>query len=135
MVPIRELKSCREVYIERQGYRLSLAHPLQSFKLVQSTIERAFQTGFVPSVTARMSYRKSFARVSLGLCLKLGRQRSLMSPNSYANHFPNPLQRFGTLRRIGSKHLEVMVHVFPRFENDIRSLLVRAIREGLNAVK
>src|SRR5208282_373150 len=53
--------------------------------------------------------------------------------NRYVDHLSNPPQRFGTGRRIESKHLEVMGHVLPGFEDDIRPLLKGAIREGLNA--
>ena len=34
LVPIAEPRSCREVYIERRGYGLSLTNPLGSFELV-----------------------------------------------------------------------------------------------------
>ena len=48
--------------------------------------------------------------------------------------FSKPSQRIGTLRRLVSEDLEVMRHVFPAFEDDIRSLILAVIGECPNAV-
>jgi hypothetical protein len=48
--------------------------------------------------------------------------------------FPYPQQCFGTLWCVGAKYLEVMIHVFPGFQDDLRSLILAALGEGLNAV-
>src|SRR5208283_3616211 len=55
-------------------------------------------------------------------------------PDPFIDHLPNQPQRFGTLRRIEPKHQENMVHILPGLQDDLRSLLLGAIREGLNTL-
>jgi hypothetical protein len=47
MAPIPEPKSCRDVYVERGWYGLSLANPLELFELAERTIEGSIQVVFL----------------------------------------------------------------------------------------
>jgi len=42
MLPFPQQESCRDIYIERRGYGLSVANPLQPLELAQGAIEVAF---------------------------------------------------------------------------------------------
>jgi hypothetical protein len=46
---------------------------------------------------------------------------------SGVDDFTKPPQRIGALRRVGSEDLEVMIHVFPAFEDGIRSLIFASV--------
>jgi len=45
---------------------------------------------------------------------------------SGVDDFTKPPQRISALRHVESEDLEVMIHVFPAFEDDIRCLILAA---------
>jgi hypothetical protein len=53
--------------------------------------------------------------------------RFLPPSTSGVDDFTKPPQCIGALRRVESEDLEVMIHVFPAFEDDIRSLILAAV--------
>ena len=60
--------------------------------------------------------------------------RFFLSSNPAIDYLRNSPQCFSTLRHIGPKHLEDMIHVLPGLQNGVDSLTSGMGGEGLNAV-